>query len=120
MAEKLKELIREYREGRISRREFMRRAIMVTGSLAAANSLITTLMPSSSHAAGVAPDDPAILTHNVQYKGKSTGISAYLARPVKAGKYPGIVVIHENQGLTDHIRDIARRSWLTTARKTRA
>lgn len=33
----------------------------------------------------------------------------YLARPVKAGKYPGIIVIHENQGLTDHIRDIARR-----------
>jgi carboxymethylenebutenolidase len=32
-----------------------------------------------------------------------------LLDPVKAGKYPGIIVIHENQGLNDHIRDIARR-----------
>jgi carboxymethylenebutenolidase len=109
MAEKLKELIREYESGKISRREFMRQAIIVTGSLAAANSLIDSLMPASSYAAQVAPDDPEILTHNVQYDGKAGPIFAYLARPMKAGKYPAVIVIHENAGLTDHIRDVARR-----------
>jgi carboxymethylenebutenolidase len=109
MAEKLKELIREYEAGKISRREFIRQAIMVTGSLAAANSLIASLAPSNSYAATVAPDDPEILTHNVQYDSKAGPVFAYLARPMKAGKYPGIVLIHENRGLDDHIRDVARR-----------
>lgn len=109
MAEKLKELIREYEEGRISRREFIRQAMVVTGSLAAANSLISSLMPTKSYAAQIAPDDPAILTHNVQYEGKAGPVFAYLARPVKAGQYPGLIVIHENRGLDDHVRDVARR-----------
>ena len=109
MAEKLKELIREYQDGRISRREFMRQAILLTGSLAAANNLIGTLLPSSSHAAQVPESDQEILTHNIQFEGKAGSVWGYLARPVKAGKYPGVIVIHENQGLTDHIRDVARR-----------
>jgi carboxymethylenebutenolidase len=109
MAEKLKALIREYEEGKISRREFIRQAIIATGSLAAANSLIDKLAPSAAHAAQVAPDDPEILTHNIEYKGKAGPVFGYLTRPVKAGKYPGIIAIHENVGLTDHIRDVARR-----------
>src|SRR5688572_7807673 len=109
MAEKLKALLREYHEGKISRREFMRQAIVMTGSLAAVDSLLDSLTPASSHAAQVAPDDPEILTHNVQYDGKAGPVFAYLARPVKAGKYPGVIVIHENRGLDDHIRDVARR-----------
>ena len=108
MAEKLKELLREYQEGGISRREFMRQAVIVTGSLAAANSLIGGLMPPDSHAAQVAPTDPTILTHNVAYEGKAGPVAGYLARPVKAGQYPGLIVIHENRGLDDHVRDVAR------------
>lgn len=105
MPEELKDLYREYQEGKISRREFMQKAIIITGSLAAANSLVGSL----AQAAQSAPDDPAILTHNVEYQGKAGPVLAYLARPVKSGKYPAMIVIHENQGLNDHIRDIARR-----------
>jgi carboxymethylenebutenolidase len=108
MAEKLKQLIRDYEQGKISRREFIRQAMMVTGSLVAANSLIASLA-CNSDAAQVAPDDPEILTHNVQYDGKAGPVFAYLARPVKAGKYPAVIVVHENAGLSDHIRDVARR-----------
>ena len=109
MPEELKKVYREYQEGKISRREFIQKAIVVTGSLAAANSLIAALAPDGAQAAQTSPDDPDILTHNVEYRGKTGSIWAYLARPVKAGKYPAVVVIHENQGLTDHIRDVARR-----------
>ncbi|HLE96094.1 MAG TPA: dienelactone hydrolase family protein [Candidatus Thermoplasmatota archaeon] len=34
--------------------------------------------------------------------------SAYYARPVGAGPWPGVVMIHEWWGLNDHIRDMAR------------
>jgi carboxymethylenebutenolidase len=109
MPEKLKELLREYEEGKISRRDFMRQAVITTGSLAAANSLIGGLLPRDSYAAQVDPNDPAILTHNVTYEGKAGPVAGYLARPMKAGQYPGLIVIHENRGLDDHVRDVARR-----------
>jgi carboxymethylenebutenolidase len=109
MPEELKEAYREYQNGKISRREFIQKAIIVTGSFAAANSLVGGFAPADVQATQSAPNDPDILTHNVEYQGKAGSVLAYLARPVKAGKYPGIIVIHENQGLTDHIRDIARR-----------
>jgi carboxymethylenebutenolidase len=105
----MQRLYQEFCEGKISRRDFIRQVIMVTGSLAAANSLIETLAPAAAHAAVVAPSDPEIITHSVQYKGKTTSISGYLARPVKAGRYPAVIVIHENAGLNAHIQDVARR-----------
>ena len=109
MAEKIKELIREYQEGKISRREFMRQAILLTGSLAAANSLISTLMPSMARADMVAANDPDMLTHEVEYPGKTGTLLAYLARPKAPGKYPAVIVVHQNTGLNDHIREVARR-----------
>jgi carboxymethylenebutenolidase len=66
------------------------------------------LLPGDSYAAQVDPNDPAILTHNVTYEGKAGPVAGYLARPMKAGQYPGVIVIHENRGLNDHVRDVAR------------
>lgn len=109
MAEEIKRLFQDFRSGKISRREFMRQAILVTGSLAAANSMISALAATEAAAAQVSESDPALLTHNVSYDGKAGKVTGYLVRPVKAGKYPGIIAIHENAGLSDHIRDVARR-----------
>jgi carboxymethylenebutenolidase len=36
-------------------------------------------------------------------------IGGFLARPARAGPWPAVVVVHEVFGLTDHIRDMARR-----------
>jgi carboxymethylenebutenolidase len=36
-------------------------------------------------------------------------VTGYMARPIKEGKYPGIVVIQEWWGLDEHIRDVVRR-----------
>ena len=35
-------------------------------------------------------------------------ISGYLARPLGAGPYPGVIVIHEVFGLVTHIKEVAR------------
>ena len=100
MAEEIKQMLQEYRDGKISRREFIQKTVILTGSLAATNSLIGGLIPTDSHAAQVAETDPDILTHNVEYQGKAGPVFAYLARPTKPGKYPAIIVIHENADST--------------------
>lgn len=109
MAEEIKRLLQDLHEGKISRRDFMRQAILITGSLAVATRMVAEVSPTDAAAAMVADTDPEILTHNVKYSGKKGPIDAYLARPVKAGKYPGVIAIHENAGLSNHIRDVARR-----------
>ena len=37
------------------------------------------------------------------------GGGGYFVKPSAEGKYPGVVVIHENRGLNPHIKDVARR-----------
>lgn len=109
MPEEVKRLIQEYEAGKITRREFIRRAAVITGSFAAANVLIQSFIPSVGYAAQVDPNDPALTSRNVEYAGKAGTVFGYLSRPSAAGKYPAVIVIHENAGLTDHIRDVARR-----------
>lgn len=53
--------------------------------------------------------DPAVQASTVSFESQGAQINAYLARPVAAGKYPAILVCHENRGLTPHIQDVARR-----------
>jgi carboxymethylenebutenolidase len=57
----------------------------------------------------VAPNDPALTSEMVQFPGPAGNVKAYLSRP-KDGKSLGtVIVIHENRGLVDHIKDVARR-----------
>jgi carboxymethylenebutenolidase len=57
----------------------------------------------------VPPGDPSVMGMNITYRG-DVDLLGYLARPqAMAARRFGVVVIHENQGLTDHIRDVARR-----------
>jgi carboxymethylenebutenolidase len=57
----------------------------------------------------VPANDPAVTTSRVTYPSAAGNVIAYLARPKVAGPFPAVVVIHENRGLNDHIRDVARR-----------
>jgi carboxymethylenebutenolidase len=109
MAEKIRVLIREYRNGKITRRDFLLQAIGITGSLAAANILINGLTDSQVSAADVDPYDPALVWSNVEFKGRAGSVFGYLSRPTAAGKYPGVIIIHANQGLNEYTRDVARR-----------
>ena len=58
----------------------------------------------------VPENDSRIETETVTIKGASGDISAYVAKPAGATSAPGIIVIHENRGLTPHIKDVARRA----------
>ncbi len=61
------------------------------------------------HVLSVAATDPDVKAENVTFPGPAATMLAYLAQPAAAGKYPAVLVNHEIFGLTDHIRDVARR-----------
>jgi carboxymethylenebutenolidase len=101
-----------YVHGSITRRDFLDRAakFAVGGFTAAA--MLESLKPNFAWAQQVAPDDARIRTESVTYASPagSGTMRGYFAQPAKrAGKLPGVLVIHENRGLNPHIEDVARR-----------
>lgn len=57
----------------------------------------------------ISPNDPNLNSEAVQYPGKAGNVKAYLSRPKDGGKHGAVIVIHENRGLVEHIKDVARR-----------
>jgi len=88
------------------RRLFMTRMVALAGSVAAAEALIATIAASPAAAAVVPVDDPRLTTRTQDLVGD---YKAYVAEPRTRSLKATVVVIHENRGLNDHIRDIARR-----------
>ena len=102
--------INDYKNGALDRRTFLARLIAITGSMAATH----LLLESSGLAQDVVSEKESqrlnIISETIQYPAPDgASISGALSTPEGAGKFPGIVVIHENRGLNDHIRDVARR-----------
>ena len=58
---------------------------------------------------GSVGDPSRVKGEEIGFQSGGDRIRGYLARPSAAGRYPGIVVIHEAFGLVEHIRDLARR-----------
>ena len=108
MDQRIINLYDEYTHKPLSRQEFMRRLILLTGGVAAAMTILPLLEVNYARAA-VTKDD-GLFTERITYKGvNGTDMQAYVARPEKENKYAAIVVIHENRGLNAHIEDVARR-----------
>ena len=58
----------------------------------------------------VKEDDPRITVSKPAIAGAGgAALITYLAKPNVSGRVPGVVVIHENRGQTEHIRDVVRR-----------
>lgn len=101
-------LAADYREGALNRREFLRRLIALTGSMAAAH-----LWLEKSGLAQVVSDkethNAAITASEVSFPNGELKLGGYLSAPAGEGRFPGVLVIHENRGLNEHTRDVARR-----------
>ena len=96
-------------EGR-DRRGFLRQMTLLAGSTAAAEALIASIAASPAAAAVVAADDKRLKTRTDRWEsGPGRAMSAYVAEPASGRTAATVVVIHENRGLNDHIRDVARR-----------
>jgi len=106
---RIEPIVNEYRSGKINRRVFFERLIAVLGTYPLAHHFLeksglamSLLSPAESDLANV--DSSA-----VKYPGTGATIEAYFAKPKGRGPFPGIILIHQNRGLNDHIRDVARR-----------
>ncbi len=107
------EFVEDYEEGRLTRREALRLLAGLTG-VTLAGTLLDARAQQPAPAPGapsavapqVAPDDPAIVAGPVTITGDVMG---YLARPARDGRFPIVLVSHENRGLTPHIEDVTRR-----------
>jgi carboxymethylenebutenolidase len=131
----IEEFAEEYRERRLSRRDLLRRALLITGSIPVTASVLSALgcgsrdddgetpgttaggtEPATTATASPAPPETAspgtagaIATESIRFPGPASDLLGYLARPRGEAVSPGILVIHENRGLNDHIRNVAER-----------
>jgi carboxymethylenebutenolidase len=107
MKRKVNELYDEYRNGNVSRREFMKKLALVTGGTAAAVIILPGCNGAAAKTAGNAP--LKVIGEFITYPGASGDMRAWISIPEGKKKYPGVIVIHENRGLVPHIRDVNNR-----------
>ncbi len=130
------EFVEDYEDGILSRRDMISRVLHITGSAAAAATTLTMLGVKAGGAQEATPalpdgpqspltvaeDDPVVIAGDMTFPGgDGQTVTAYQAMPAGSsgtpdatspaavGSYPLILICHENRGLTDHIRDVARR-----------
>ncbi|KIC94799.1 dienelactone hydrolase family protein [Flavihumibacter solisilvae] len=107
MDQRIINLYDEYTHRPLSRESFLKQLIKLTGSLAAALALLPLLENNYAHAQ---TGDNDLFTERIIYPSEKGDMTAYVARPKKNGRYPSVIVIHENRGLNAHIEDVARRA----------
>jgi carboxymethylenebutenolidase len=93
----------------MDRRLFMRRMVALAGSAAAAEALIGAIAASPAAAAIVRADDRRLTSRMAHTADGFEGYSAYISQLRTRSLKPTVLVIHENRGLNDHIKDVARR-----------
>jgi|SRR5436190_2250376 len=106
------ELYNEYVHTTLPRREFLTRLARLAGGVAAATTALAVLEPNYAQARQTEPDDKRLKCESIEFNGPNGAVKAYTARPRKLGKsdrIAGVLVIHENRGLNEHIEDVTRR-----------
>jgi carboxymethylenebutenolidase len=95
----------------LDRRAFMAQLTRIAGGAAAATTLLASVASQAAMAPQVSPDDPRIRTQELDWEARpGRAYKGYNAAPAAAAaNLPVVIVVHENRGLNDHIRDVARR-----------
>lgn len=110
MDQQIINLYDEYTHKPLSRDVFLKRLAKITGSMALALSLTPLLESNKAKAATIAEDDPDLETETIGYEVNDITMYAYTAKPVKRVNMGAVMVIHENRGLNEHIKDVTRRA----------
>jgi carboxymethylenebutenolidase len=108
MKRNITSLYDDYKEGRSSRRDFIKKLTMAAGSTAAAMALLPVLEENSLNSSQL-PGDEDLVTEFIKYPAASGDMRGFMAHPKKGKKFPAVIVIHENRGLQPHIQDVTRR-----------
>lgn len=113
----IEEAIEDFEEGRLSRRDALRMIAGITGAAMAAQMLDARAQQPASKSGysparspySVPANDISVVARTVPFQGGDGQLRGYIARPAKEGRYPVVLVCHENRGLTPHIEDVTRR-----------
>jgi carboxymethylenebutenolidase len=95
----------------MDRRAFMAELSKIAGGTAAASALLAGIAADPAAAAVIAEDDKRVRGRRMQWPlGGERTMRGYQAEPAHAEAPLGsVLVIHENRGLNEHTRDVARR-----------
>lgn len=113
------QLVHLYVDGAFNRRELVRRVARKTGSVAAAMAVLGGYEAMRAEGPSEVPaglrtseSEPDIDAREVTFPGEAGVVYGYLAVPRKAYSelQPGLIVVHENRGLVEHIKDVTRRA----------
>jgi carboxymethylenebutenolidase len=109
MDQRIINLFDEYTHRPLSRKEFLDRLLVLAGNVALATTALSVLEPGYAHAATVQPLAENLVEETVTWPGDGASVSGYLVHPKGKKKRGAVIVIHENRGLTPHIKDVTRR-----------
>jgi carboxymethylenebutenolidase len=109
MEKQIENIVNEYKSEKLDRRGFLNRIIALTGTYAAAHLLLEQTGLAQTVVSDKESKRANVDSSTVSYKNGGVDLSGYLSKPQKKSKYPAILVIHENRGLNEHTRDVARR-----------
>ena len=116
LEDKKDDLIHLYVDGGLNRREVVSRLAKLLGGTGAAMTALQTaglgqvVQQACPANIKVAANDPAVEWQDVMYPGDGFMMRGILARPKNQTEaQPAVMVIHENRGLVEHIRDVTRR-----------
>lgn len=101
----------EFTHRNLDRRGLMTALARLAGGAGAALAVLTLLEARAGAAPLIAADDARVTGETVGWDGAGGHrMSGYLTRPAGKAKRRGtVLVIHENRGLNEHTRDVARR-----------
>jgi len=108
MKSKILRLLDDYQKGKADRRNFIKKLTILTGSVAAATSILPVLFGNNAKGMVLSMESD-LFTEYIKYPGETGDVKAFLARPTELKKYPAVIVIHENKGLQPHIKDVTQR-----------
>jgi carboxymethylenebutenolidase len=104
------QLFDEYTHKPLTREVFLSRLTKLIGGTTALSTILPALEGSYAASAQVAEDDSDLLISTAEFPSPNGVIKGYLVQPKQAKKRLGaVLVIHENRGLTPHIKDVTRR-----------
>lgn len=109
MKNQIEKAVDEYVSEKLDRRGFLSRLIALTGTYAAAHLLLEQTGLAQTVVSEKESKKANVESSTVEYRNGDVTLTGYLSKPQKKGKYPAILVIHENRGLNEHTRDVARR-----------
>lgn len=90
----------------LDRRRLLREMTLLAGSAVAAEALIAGIGASPAAAQKSVQDDPRL---GINGDIALNGLNGFVATPAAYTGRSGVMLIHENRGLNEHIKDVARR-----------